>query len=236
MTELYWLIRPLLEDWAEVASYDPPGVGREPPQAGPVLAAIAKRGLAELDDRNWTRCVVVADAYGGAAAVALARLARERVAGLALGHATLSYRRHGPRAPIDADVDAAQTLLMKVDYRTAVRQEVAIWDPRRGSDTEPTPDELVERIVQRLPASSAGALSRALGEEAESAGELGPTLSRIGWPLLLAKHEGCVTYTDEGFDDAVATLPDAQTVVCSVRPSASSEFAEALRDFCARVW
>jgi hypothetical protein len=29
-TELEWVIRPKLAEWAEVATYDPPGVGGEP--------------------------------------------------------------------------------------------------------------------------------------------------------------------------------------------------------------
>lgn len=236
MTELYWLVRPLLEEWAEVASYDPPGVGTEPAVEGPVLEAIANRGLAELDRREWARCVVVADVQGGVAAVKLARIARQRVAGLALGHATLSHRRYGPRAPVYPQVDAAFRRLMAVDYRGAVRQQVAIWDPRRGGGTEPPPDELVGRIMERLPASTGIALLNALDQEAEAAGDLEPALRRLRLPLLFAKHEGCVSHAEEGFDDAVAAFPEAQTVVCSVRPSVSEEFNGALREFCDRVW
>jgi hypothetical protein len=235
-TELYWRIRPLLEEWADVASYDPPGVGHEPPIDGPVLDAIASRGLAELEDRNWARCVVAADVQGGVAAIRLARMARRRVAGIALGHAALSYRRHGPRPSLYRGVDAAVKQMMAIDYRGSVRQEVGIWDPRRGSAAEPPPDDLVDRIVERLPASTANALSNALRDEAEAAGDLEPRLRALGLPLLLAKHQDCVSHTDEGFDDAVAAFPDAQTIVCSVRPSASKEFATALREFCARVW
>jgi pimeloyl-ACP methyl ester carboxylesterase len=236
MTELYWLIRPLLDEWADVASYDPPGVGDEPSAEGPALDAIASRGLSELENRNWTRCLVVGDVTGGVAAIKLARMAPERVVGLALGHATLSHRRHGARAPLDPEVDAAMDRMMATNYRGAVRQEVAIWDPRRGRRAEPPPDELVDRVVKRLPASTATALSNSLSREAEALGDLEPTLRGLGLPLLLAKHEGCVSHTEEGFDDAVAAFPGAQTVVCSVRPSVSEEFANALRTFCARVW
>jgi pimeloyl-ACP methyl ester carboxylesterase len=236
MTELYWLVRPLLEEWAEVASYDPPGVGGEPAAEGPVLDAIARRGLAELDRREWTRCVAVADLQGGVAAIALASMARARVAGLALGHATLSYRRQGPGAPIYAKVDAAFSRLMAVDYRSAVRQQVAIWDSRRGGAAAPPPDELVGRIMERVPASTAVALLNALDDEAEAAGDLEPALRGLQLPLLLAKHEGCVSHTDEAFDGAVAAFPEAQTVVCPVRPCVSDEFDAALREFCDRVW
>ena len=33
-TELEWAIKPELEEWAEVLSFDPPGVGTEPVPAG----------------------------------------------------------------------------------------------------------------------------------------------------------------------------------------------------------
>jgi hypothetical protein len=235
LTELYWLIRPLLDEWADVASYDPPGVGDEPSMEGPILDAIASRGLAELETRNWARCVVVADVTA-VAAITLARNARGRVAGLAMGHATLSYRRHGPRPSLNPEVETAGKQMMEVDYRGAVRQEVGIWDPRRGPAAEPPPDGLVDRIVQRLPAPTAIALSNALDDEAEAAGDLEPALRALGLPLLLAKHQDCVSHTDQGFDDAVAAFPEAETVVCSVRPSVSKEFATALREFCTRVW
>jgi hypothetical protein len=29
-TELEWVVKPRLEEWAEVVSYDPPGIGDEP--------------------------------------------------------------------------------------------------------------------------------------------------------------------------------------------------------------
>ena len=33
LTEVEWKIRPLIEEWAEVASFDAPGVGDEPATA-----------------------------------------------------------------------------------------------------------------------------------------------------------------------------------------------------------
>ena len=45
LTELEWPIRPLIEEWAEVASFDAPGVGDEPPAEGHMLHASARRGL-----------------------------------------------------------------------------------------------------------------------------------------------------------------------------------------------
>jgi hypothetical protein len=50
--------------------------------------------------------------------------------------------------------------------------------------------------------------------------------------LLLAQHKGCLLYTDEGFDEAVAALPHAHSVKVGDKPSTSREFASALRAFC----
>jgi len=52
--------------------------------------------------------------------------------------------------------------------------------------------------------------------------------------MLLAKHEGCLMNTDEGFEDAVAALPNAAVVAVPDAPCTSTEFAAALRDFCER--
>jgi hypothetical protein len=40
--------------------------------------------------------------------------------------------------------------------------------------------------------------------------------------------------TDEGFEDAVAALPHAETAVFDEPPAASPGFAEELRGFCQR--
>jgi hypothetical protein len=56
-TELEWApIRPQLEEWSEVASYDPPGVGDEPEAETLDRAAIVQRGFKELDHREWASC------------------------------------------------------------------------------------------------------------------------------------------------------------------------------------
>lgn len=53
-----------------------------------------------------------------------------------------------------------------------------------------------------------------------------------GVPMLLAKHEGCIMFTPEGYADAVAAFPAAHAVSTPDKPSASPAFAEALRSFC----
>jgi hypothetical protein len=45
-TELTWTIRPLLEEWADVLSYDPPGVGNESLPAG-------VQALRSFCERHW---------------------------------------------------------------------------------------------------------------------------------------------------------------------------------------
>jgi hypothetical protein len=64
LTELEWLNKPLLEEWADVASYDAPGVGAGSDDAPSGSDAVAQRGLEELERRGWDRCVVVSDEFG----------------------------------------------------------------------------------------------------------------------------------------------------------------------------
>jgi hypothetical protein len=60
-------------------------------------------------------------------------------------------------------------------------------------------------------------------------------LERLDVPLLLAKHEGCLVFTAEGYEDAVRAQPEARRTSVGRSPSASDEFATALRDFCEQV-
>jgi hypothetical protein len=62
-----------------------------------------------------------------------------------------------------------------------------------------------------------------------------PLITSLRLPLLLAKHEGCLGWTDEGWEDAVAALPGATTMTTEQKPSCSPEFAEALRSFCSAL-
>lgn len=73
-TELQWAIKPMLEEWAEVASFDPPGVGDEPVPEGGVLSneLIARRGTKEIERRGWERFFLVADGWGNASAMRIA--------------------------------------------------------------------------------------------------------------------------------------------------------------------
>jgi hypothetical protein len=64
---------------------------------------------------------------------------------------------------------------------------------------------------------------------------IGDDLAALDVPLLLAKHEGCLGRTDEGFEDIVASFPEARTAICPEQCSSSPVFAEAVRAFCDTV-
>jgi pimeloyl-ACP methyl ester carboxylesterase len=125
-TELEWGIRPALEEWAEVASFDAPGVGDgeipfevelDSSRRAEFLSrwrdAAARRGVAAVDRRGWERFVVATDSYGAPAAVRITKLRRDLVLGLAIGHAALSHSTEGERAPERAGVSAAMVELAR---------------------------------------------------------------------------------------------------------------------------
>jgi pimeloyl-ACP methyl ester carboxylesterase len=230
-TELEWTIRPALEEWADVIAYDPPGIGSEalPEGVGSVdeltREHIAERGLEKVRERGWERYFVAAEGWSIGSAVRIVKRSGGAVAGLSLGHAKLSFEREGDRAPINPEVYAAFTQLLRQDTRAFVRHGLA--QVTRGGVGE----ERAQRIVERMPPTFTLATWEALTSDEPFEGEL----RGLDCPLLLAKHEGCLMSTDEGFEDAVAALPAAETVVVADPPTASDRFAEALHGFCARV-
>jgi hypothetical protein len=226
-TELEWAIRPQLEEWAEVASFDIPGVGAEPrPDPEPEVLTrdlIVTRGLEELERRGWERFFVVGDGLGLGGAVLIANARKDALNGLALGHARLSYRTDGDRPPLNGEVMAAMTKLVEQNRAEFIRY--AIPQVTHGSTSE----ELAQRIVDRFPEDMIGP-----GWEMATRDDvpIGEVLRGIDCPMLFAKHEGCLMSTDEGFEDAVAAFSDAETVIVPNAPGGSEEFAEALRAFC----
>jgi hypothetical protein len=229
-TELEWSTRPLLEEWADVASFDPPGVGDEPlPEGDPATFGrelVVNRGLEELDRRGWERFFVVSDGEGIAAAVSVADARKHDVEGLVLGHAKLSFRREGDRAPVNGEVWSAMAQLVKQDHVSFLRY--GIPQATHGSIDE----EQAERIVDRFPKELIEIGWERIGRDDVPIGEL---LVGFDFPMLFAKHEGCLMSTDEGFEDAVAAFPDARVVKMTEAPAVSEEFAEALRSFCLDV-
>jgi hypothetical protein len=224
-TEVQWTIKPKLEEWADVRSYDPPGVGSEPSTGVISRKSIVQRGLDEVDNASWERFFIVADGWAIATAVRIAEQRRENVAGLALGHAALSQRTEGGRAPVNREVFAAMSQLIKNDAPSFIRYGIA--QVTGGSIDEDTAEEILARVRPESIAQDWAILT--------ADDPFGEVLTRLGCPLLLAKHEGCLMSKDEGFEDAVAALPDAKTVAVTDAPSTSSQFAEALRRFCREV-
>jgi len=230
-TEVQWAIKPQLAEWADVASYDPPGVGEEPRAEGSLPEAIIERGVAEIERREWTECIVVGDDFGSVFATLIAAAQRPRVIGLALGHACLAHRLGGERPTMNAEIVNMSRRLVDIDFRAFIRQDVGIWDPRPGHSVE-SADELVDAMTSRVPREHAIRLLEELEAGiAERGGSLEPFLRELDLPLLLAKHEDCIVFTPHGFDDAVAAFPDARTVATHASPCLSGDFADALREF-----
>jgi hypothetical protein len=222
MTELEWRIKPLLEEWADVASFDSPGVGDEPAVGAPTPEAIVNRGVEEIERRGWDACTVVGDEYGIYGAVRVAVERPQAVRSLALGHACLRFSEEGKRATINGDVMGAMRKLFDVDYRTYARHLTQVT---QGAYDEETAAQYIERVPHHVSRGYQGEISKA-GEAME------PLIVSLELPLLLAKHDGCLGWTDEGWEDAVAALPSATTMETEQKPSCSPEFAEALRSFC----
>jgi pimeloyl-ACP methyl ester carboxylesterase len=230
-SEVQWAIKPRLEEWADVATYDPPGVGTEPPAEGRLPEAIVARGAAEIERRDWSHCIVAGDDFGSVFATLIAAAQRPRVVGLALGHACLAYRLSGPRPTMSLEVVEMGRRLLDIDFRSFIRQDVGIWDSRPDYSVE-SADELVDELVRRVPRAVALKLMDELETGIDEAGaSLEPFLRELDLPLLLAEHDGCVVFTPHGFEDIVEAFPDAMTFATPESPCLSAEFATALRDF-----
>jgi pimeloyl-ACP methyl ester carboxylesterase len=225
-TELEWGIRPLLEKWADVISFDLPGVGTEPPADRLDRQIVVERALEKLDRIGWRSCFVVGDGWGIATAVQIAVARPDAVLGLALGHTKLSYRRQGERAPFNAEVVAALTELVDKDHEQFLRY--GITQATGGSIDEQQAAEMVGRFPRAMIRAGWEAVTR-------DDIDIGELLAHVECPLLFAKHEGCLGSTDEGFEDAAAAFPEARTISVPDAPVASEEFAEALREFCSAV-
>jgi pimeloyl-ACP methyl ester carboxylesterase len=229
-TELTWTIKAQLSEWAEVASYDPPGVGEEPLPEGDVASftreVIADRGLEELDRLGWDRCFLLADGWSVPVAVSIAERRPGSILGMALGHAVVSISRHGERPTMSAAVHHALTQLVHKDSEAFLRYGIA--QSTAGSVSE----ELAERMVERFPKELLMTGWEVVTAEDE---RFGNVLRGLDLPLLLAKHEGCLMSTDEGFEDARKALPQARAISVPAAPSTSEDFAVAVREFCEEV-
>ena len=224
VTEVEWKIRPLLEEWAEVASFDAPGVGLEPARGALGPRAIVTRGVEEIDRKGWDSCVIVGDEAGAAQAVEIAASKPAATRGLVLGHATLTFHRQGSRRALNGDLFDALIRLAQTDYRSFARALSQIT--QQAYD-----DELADRYMERVPQEVGLAYLERLLQRAESE-SLEPALRSLGVPMLLVEHRGCLGWTAEGFEDAVAAFPEAMTGSVDNKASCDPRFAELIREFC----
>ena len=227
-TELEWSIREELRSWADVASFDAPGVGDEPSRDPIGAGAVVERGLEELDRRGWEDCVVAADEFVAAFAVELASRVPERVAGLALGHPVCTYTMEGEAPAIHGEVMDVFVQLSQLDYRSYLR---SLTQLTQGAYDDGFVDEYIRRVPREVDSAYTAAIPRML----DSGPDLGSALKELDKPLLLVEHDGCLAFTKEGWNEIVAAFPQAMTASTQVKPSTSPEFAEALREFCARL-
>jgi hypothetical protein len=242
-TELEWGIAERLERWAEVATFAMPGLTTEPLpenlQAADFRrgighdelmawrAAGAERALAEADRRGWPSFVLVVDSHGTPTAVRVATSRPSATLAIAIGHAALSQSTEGERPTMRKEVWEAFGQLARQGKDEFVRYGLA--QMTRGGIGE----ELADRMLQRFgDMDLVAAMVDALGREPEP---IGDELRTLGKPLLLAKHEGCLGRTDEGFEDVVAAFPSARTVICAETCASSPAFAEALEALCAEL-
>ncbi len=230
-TEVEWAIAPQLAEWAEVASFDAPGVGDEPMPGGDPAGfnreLVVERALEEVDRLGWDSYFVVGDAWGTATAARVAVARPEPVLGVALGHASLGYQQEGARPAVNKEVTAAMSQLLRSDFDSFVRYGMTQFT-QGGFD-----EETSERIVARFPPMEIA--SQVWEANVERPEPIGEHLEQLDVPILLAKHEGCLVFTEEGYEDAARAMPDARRTSVAKSPSASDEFAAALRDFCEGV-
>jgi pimeloyl-ACP methyl ester carboxylesterase len=227
-TEVEWTIAPQISEWAEVATFDAPGIGDEPlPGDDPAnfdREMVVQRALQEVERLDWDSYFVAADAWGTATAARFAIARPEPVLGIALGHASLDYGSEGERPAVNGEVVAAMTQLLRSDYDSFVRYGMTQFT--QGSFDEETSGRIVDRFP---PMEVASQVWETHVSRPEPIGEL---LRQLDKPLLLVKHDGCLVFTGEGYEDLVAAFPNAHQASVPKAPSASDDFAAALRDFC----
>ena len=202
--EVEWKIRPLLEEWAEVASFDAPG--RRRGARGRVLRRrrSSTAGVAELERLGWDELR------------AGRRRGRRRAGGADRGRAAGGHRgaRPRPRRPCRcrSDGDAAP---INGDVIEAVDADRANRLPqlRPGADAD-HPARLRRRAGRALHgAGPARASSRPTSRAARRRRERGPgadpSLARRA--DAAGRAQGLPDVDSDGFEDIAAAFPEATT-------------------------
>jgi hypothetical protein len=141
--------------------------------------------------------------------IAAARLSTVRA--LALGHPAIAFARSGARPALNGEVFDALMQVARTDYRSFVRTLCQLT--QHAYD-----DEMAERYMERVPQEIAFAYLEQMLSSID-AEQLEPTLRDLGLPMLLVEHHGCIAWTHESFEDAVAAFPEATTASVEIKPS-----------------
>ena len=136
----------------------------------------------------------------------------------------------GPRAALNREVLSGIQSLIRTDPRTFVHQ---LFRMTGGERTEGGyGDAMVEEWVRRVPMEVAEPFYEARVDEGDDDGRAPchPEFAHAAGPA-----QGCLMFTEEGFEDAVAALPHARVYRGNEKPSTSAEFVRVLREFCASL-
>jgi pimeloyl-ACP methyl ester carboxylesterase len=193
---------------ARVLAPDLPGFGRSAPLAGdapPTVEAYARRVLAWADEQGLRRFVLGGHSMGGYVAFALARLAAERLAALAL---------IATRAGADSEAGHQK----RSDLRAAVAQHGAqatvdaMLPTLLAPGTMTTDPDLVEQVratmLRQAPAGLIPAI-RAMAERPDSTPDL-PGLPR---PVLIVQGAADATSPPSEAEALHTALPQATLVL-----------------------
>jgi pimeloyl-ACP methyl ester carboxylesterase len=221
LSELEWRqLVPHLAAWADVLTFDPPGIGRTPGKFG--RDATVAHALDLLDRHGWDEFVLAADGWQTGYAFGILEARRDSLSAIALGHAALSNRMTGDRPPMNGAVYSAFRTLMEHDLDAFTKYGITQLT-QEGFD-----ERLAAEMVERTPRGATVEHVRVMGDEYD----LEPLLRELNVPLLFGQHKGCLLFNDEGFDDAVAAFPQAHSISAPLPCSVSPAFAEALRELC----
>ena len=207
-------------DWQQVADRLPPGLGVIAPdrpgygasrQPAGGFDAGARAVLAELDARGIDRAVLVGHSYGGGVALATARLAADRVAGLVLlasiGPGCLTAADRVLAAPVAGEICAIGAWWLTPGLVRAVLAALARRRPLAA-------DEFVNLQLWGAAYRAPGPLWRSFLTEQRALirelGELTTALPAVAQPVLVVADPRDVIIPVRSTRQLAAALPDAR--------------------------